>query len=281
MFSKLEKHLSFTNALLVAGIFLGVCSEYFSVIGFAKIFNGLYAPFIALGIAKFAISIYLHTSWTVINKAFRTYIVAAVGVLILLTSIGIFGYLSDSSAKTTQESDSNNAKIGFIADKIKTKEADLVVENANYDLVKVPLNRKMEAKKTLVSTKIDTIKAEILELKEEKFSVESVGREGQTKIGSLVYISNIIYGTSDNKSIERSVKMVIFLVMFVFDPLAIVLLIAYHQRASEVKVKRVYKKRAAKTVDTEVVTKPKRKYVRKQKPVESETNEPNLSQEGI
>lgn len=55
------------------------------------------------------------------------------------------------------ESDSNNAKIGFIADKIKTKEADLEIENANYDLVKVPLNRKMEAKKTQVSAKIDTL----------------------------------------------------------------------------------------------------------------------------
>ena len=117
-------HLAFATSLLVAGV-----AAWFSVIGLATIFSGSYWPVIIMGgvleIGKLVTAAFLHLNWKQIGVAMKTYLSVAVFVLMVITSLGIFGFLAKANIEQNLQGDSYSLEMSIIDKRISAKESQL------------------------------------------------------------------------------------------------------------------------------------------------------------
>lgn len=228
--------------LLLSAALLAATSAYFSVVGLSKIFVGIFAPFIILELGKFVAAIYLHAQWNQINKLIKIYMVSAVVVLMVMTSSGIFGYLSGAAMHHTTASQTESQKIAYIDTQIQQKQsrqqeltndrnrldgfvdkASTSVHNENQGVS--TYNRQKAARKAIndelkgIATDVETLQAQKQEISTKFLGV-------QNEVGPALYLAKSLYGNGDVSSIEAAIRIVIYLIVFTFDPLAVVLLIA-------------------------------------------------------
>ena len=233
---KFLNYLALTTSIAIAGI-----AAYFSVIGMATIFAGAYIGTIvmmtALEVGKLVTAAYLHLVWEKLNYL-KYYLLLSVGVLMLITSLGIFGYLSKANIETTLVGDGNNLELSIIETRIKAEESkierlqdrlsglDLVVttgrpEDRNY------INRVQREERLQIATDIDTSLDLISEYTEEKLPIQRKQLEQESKIGPIKYVAEVIYGEDESvKYLDNAVRWVIYALIFVFDPLAVLLLVS-------------------------------------------------------
>lgn len=248
-------------ALLVSG-----SAAYYSITGLSKIFQGAKTEVIvmttALEVAKIFVIIILHGYWDRLNKALKYYLISVAVVLMLITSVGVYGFLSNAYQKSKIASiqyNSNNdiyqSKKKLFEDKLKNQEKVINVINSNIqnyttsgEISKVNQQIKLkEEANILQSSYIDSINVyEINSLK----TLNELNTK--TELGPLQFISKLI-----NSSPDSVVNWFIVLIIFVFDPLGIVLVISSLFVLNQIVEK-----------NPEQVVKVKRKYVRKPKPVE-------------
>ena len=233
---KFLNYLALVTSITIAGI-----AAYFSVIGMATIFAGAYIGTIvmmtALEVGKLVTAAYLHLVWDKLNYL-KYYLLASVGVLMLITSLGIFGYLSKANIETTLVGDGNNLELSIIDTRIKAEESkiqslqdrlsglDLVVttgrpQDRNY------INRVQREERSQIATDIDVSLDLISEYTEEKFPIQRRQLEQESKIGPIKYVAEVIYGEDESvKYLDNAVRWVIYALIFVFDPLAVLLLVS-------------------------------------------------------
>lgn len=214
-----------TIGLIISAALVSTLGAYFSIIGIGALFSGaLVAVCLMAGsleFAKFVLAAYLHQTWKNVNLAFKVYMTFAVITLSLITSIGVFGFLSDAYQSASTVLEGETIKLENLKKQQEMITAE--VERLNYSVEEIPEER---ISKRLAARQ--AIEPKILELNKkyennEKAITESNLQilEVKKKVGPLIYISR-----NFNIPIDRVVQYLILIFVSVFDPLAICLVIA-------------------------------------------------------
>jgi len=229
------KWLTLFTSLSLAGT-----AAYFSIIGLMTIFSGaaLSIAFMAsiLEFGKVVSAAWLHYEWDRINNLVRAYFTTAVVVLMLITSMGIFGFLSKAHIDSAVTSDSYSLEASIVDKRLDGKQLQLDnltarLENLDYVLqTSKPedrnyVNRVQTTERNEINEAIDVLVAEIVELNEQKMPIQRLQLEQEAELGPVKYIADMIYGEEAESMYDNAVRWVILTIIFVFDPLAIMLLI--------------------------------------------------------
>ena len=234
--------------LLVALAVSGV-SAYYSIIGLTAIFASAYYPVIVMGVVlelgKLVSASWLYRNWKQTPFLLKSYLSIAVVVLMFISSMGIFGFLSKAHIEqqlniSTGQADQLaliDSKIAFI----KTSIADIDKQVNQIDSALNKMTDRGQAASSLqaadkqrktrneLTKKRDDYVKDLSVLTTERIRTSSEVKKLEAEVGPLKYISELVYDVPSTDNLERSVRMVILLLVSVFDPLAVVLLIAANQ----------------------------------------------------
>ena len=223
------------SALLIAG-----SAAAFSVYGLAKLFSGAFLSVVimagSLELGKLVTASFLYRYWNVINYFQKVYMTIATLVLIFITSAGIFGYLSNAYQGATLEFEKQSTELLTIEERIEQLDEDKVFlkEELEQAISELPDNY-ITAKRKLreeYNPQITQINQELLEYKTKRADLEIELVSTGVDVGPAIYLART-FGTD----IDTVVKFFIFILIFVFDPLAVMLVIAYNQALLERKPK--------------------------------------------
>jgi hypothetical protein len=234
-------YLALGVALALSGV-----SGYYSIIGLTTIFASAFWPVVVMGsvleIGKLVTASWLYKNWKQTPFLIKSYLSTAVFILMFITSMGIFGFLSKAHIDQTINLNTGVAdqiqilksKISF--EKQSIEDLDKQIQQIDSALNKMTdrgqastalkaADQQRKTRESLVKKKDDHVK-NISTYTEQRIRFESEIKKLEAEVGPLKYISELIYEVQSVDNLEKSVRMVILLLVFVFDPLAIVLLIA-------------------------------------------------------
>lgn len=221
----------FALILLISALAISSVAAYFSIVGLTLIFSAAPQAIMVMGISlelgKLVTASFVYRWWHKLNKIMKYYFVSSVILLSIITSLGIFGYLSKSYI-------SDSASIYKSEIQIRTKEEQLKIEQQRLEnLIKQQTQRdyvvrRLEKELADTQNKIFDLTSEIGTLKANK-------SELSTEIGPIRYIAELIYGDGQMDTIDKAVRIIIIAIMFVFDPLAILLVIAANMQLKSIK----------------------------------------------
>ena len=212
--------LPFSTAIALSGI-----AAYYSVIGLAQIFPGSFWPIILMGsvleMAKLVTVSWLYNNWNNTIRVMRYYFLSAIVLLMVITSMGIFGYLSKAHLDS-------NVILGANTVQLKTLETQ---EKIAKDRLTYLLQRAGDP--ATASNKIDKqiqdTQTELKRISTEKLPLMAEENKLSAEIGPIKYIAELFYSKDDPGFIDKAVRAVIMIIIIVFDPLAVLLLIAANQ----------------------------------------------------
>lgn len=234
---------------LAIALVLSTVAAYYSVVGLATIFAAAFWPIIIMGgsleAAKVVATSWVYRHWHVAPRMLRYYLVGAICVLMLITSMGTFGYLSKAHLDQSITSGDAMAKLAIYDEKIKTakdnidanrkalKQLDEAVDQvmgrssteAGADKA-VALRRGQSKERARLTAEIAAEQQTISKLNEEAAPIRIEVRKVEAEVGPLKYIAELLYGQSTDEILGRAVRWVIILIVIVFDPLAVALLLA-------------------------------------------------------
>ena len=215
------------SALLIAG-----SAAAFSVYGLAKLFSGAFLSVVvmagSLELGKLVTASFLYRYWNMINWFQKVYMTIATIVLIFITSAGIFGYLSNAYQGATLEFEKQSTELLTIEERIEQLDEDKVFlkEELEVTISELPDNY-ITAKRKLreeYNPQITQLNQELLKFKTRRADLEIQLVSTGVDVGPAIYLART-FGTD----IDTVVKFFIFILIFVFDPLAVMLVIAYNQ----------------------------------------------------
>ena len=213
--------LPFITAIALSGI-----AAFYSVIGLAQIFPGSFWPVIIMGtvleVAKLVTVSWLYNNWNVTVRLMRYYFLTAIILLMIITSMGIFGYLSKAHLESNVILGANSVQLKTIEtqEKIARERLDYLLKRAGEDPEKITRRTDQSIQQT---------QEELRRLSELKLPLMAEENRLSAEIGPIKYIAEAIYGKEDPDFIDKAVRTVIFVIIVVFDPLAVLLLIASNQ----------------------------------------------------
>jgi hypothetical protein len=234
---------------LFSGLAISLVAEFYSIIGFTAIFAAAQIPVIimgiVLGIGKIAATLWLKQNWKIAHWLVRTYLLTAIAVLMGVTSMGIFGFLSKAHSDQSLVSGDVQSKIAVYDEKIKTAKENI---DANRKALKqmdeavdqvmarsssetgadkaVGLRRSQLKERARLQSEIQAEQKAISALSEERAPIAAEVRKVEAEVGPIKYIAQFVYGESDKDLLEKAVTWVIIILIVVFDPLAVILLLA-------------------------------------------------------
>ena len=244
------KFLSFSNLTLLVALSLSSVAAWYSIIGLTAIFAGAVIPVIIMGsileVGKITTTVWLRKYWNRAGFLLKLYLVPAVIALALLTSMGIFGFLSKAHMDQGITSGDVQAKIALYDEKIKISKENI---DANRKALKqmdeavdqimgrsttetgadkaVAVRRGQQKERGRLFAEIEAEQKKITTLNEERAPIAAEVRKVEAEVGPIKYIAALIYGdNADQNMLESAVRWVIILLVIVFDPLAIALVLA-------------------------------------------------------
>ena len=256
------------SALFVAG-----SAAFFSVFGLSNLFAGAKLSVIvmasSLEFGKLVAASFLYRFWNNVNKILRTYMAIGVVVLVLITSAGIFGYLSNAYQGATINFEKQSTELLALEDRLDVLQEDRVFLKQELDdqVATLPENY-FTAKRNLreqYNPQIQEISTEILEVKGRISDLEIELIETGVDVGPAIYLAKAF-----ETDVDTVVKFFIFILIFVFDPLALALVLAFnhtliHDEKEKDNVEKIY----------DMYTKKKNKvFKRNEKKEIIDTNEP-------
>ena len=225
---------------LFTSLTLASTAAYFSIVGLMTIFSGaaisIAVMATVLEFGKLVSAAWLHYEWDRINNLVRGYFTTAVIVLMLITSMGIFGFLSKAHIDSALVSDSFSLEASIIDTRIEAEQSklnaaqerikglDYVLETSRPEDRNYVNGRQTEERNNLAIT-IDKAVENIVEYNEQKLPIQRKQLEQESELGPVKYIADMIYGSEAEEFYDNAVRWVILTIIFVFDPLAIMLLI--------------------------------------------------------
>ena len=240
-----------TLILLTVAIFLSAIAAFYAVSGLVAIFSAAAIPIAIMGggleVAKLVVASWLYRRWENINFLMKTYFAISLIVLMLLTSMGIFGFLSKAHIEQKGVSGTNDIQITQIDNNIareqkRITDAELVIGQldqtvqvlidadrirGNSGAIATRQNQKEE--RDQLQAIIDTATNKIVELENTKQPLLQSQLAQELEIGPLKYVAELIYGDEAKSHFDEAVRWVIIAIIFVFDPLAVMLLIAWNK----------------------------------------------------
>ena len=235
---------------LVSGLTVSAVAIYYSVAGLVAIFSAAVIPIIVMGVAleisKLAGTVWLKQNWTRAPYFIRAYLLAAIAILMLITSMGIFGFLSKAHSDQSLVSGDVQSKIAVYDEKIKTAKDNI---EANRKALRqmdeavdqvmgrssdekgadkaVQLRRSQQKERARLQSEIASEQKTVAAISEERAPIAAEVRKVEAEVGPIKYIANFIYGDNPDANIlEKAVTWVIIIIVVVFDPLAVILLLA-------------------------------------------------------
>ena len=264
----------FALLTLISALGISAVAAYYSIIGLSTLFSGAVTAIIIMGIAlevgKLVSASWLYRNWQICNFFLRYYLLFAIMVLVLVTSMGIFGFLSKAHLDQVRPTSRNTEKIVAVdekviqlnvrvdREKIKIARAENnlrqldkaidVYQGKNRISKSLKVRKKQSFERKEISTIIDVSEQEIIQINDriEKLLDDKAGYKlsiikTQTDVGPLRYVAELIYGEEEaEKHFDKAVRIVIITLIFVFDPLAVLMLIAanisFHHRGASKSV---------------------------------------------
>lgn len=238
---------------LLVALVIEAVGAYYSITGLAAIFSGAVVPILIMGasleVGKVTAAVWLKLNWERANLAYKAYLVPAVAFLMLLTSMGIFGFLSKAHSDQSLVSGDSIAKVAIYDEKIKIARENI---DANRRALKqmdeavdqtmgrstdekgadkaVAIRRSQQKERGRLLAEIETEQKKITSLNEERAPLAAEFRKVEAEVGPIKYIAALVYDDNpDANMLERAVRWVIILIVAVFDPLALVLILAAQQ----------------------------------------------------
>ena len=236
--------------LLLSGLTISAVAIYYSVMGLMAIFSAAAVPIMVMGISleigKLVTASWVKQHWARLPILMKSYAIVAVAILMVITSLGIFGFLSKAHSDQTLVSGDVQSKIAIYDEKIRTAkeniDADRKAIKQMDDAVDqvmgrstsetgadkaVAIRRGQQKERTRLAQDIETEQKKINQLMEDRAPIAAEVRKVEAEVGPIKYIAAFVYGDNPDASIlERAVTWVIVLIVIVFDPLAIVMLLA-------------------------------------------------------
>jgi hypothetical protein len=247
-----------TYLLFAVALSLSAIAAYYAVAGLVAIFAAAAIPIAIMGslleASKLVVASWLYRNWKAIPRLLKTYFTIALVVLMLLTSMGIFGFLSKAHLDQAVPTGDVAAKLTLIDEKIKTEKENLNASRQELSQLDLQVNetisrssgtdatgdkgargiersiaiRKSQQKdRNRILKEIGDSQAKIATLQEERAPIASEVRKVEAEVGPIKYIAALIYEESASEEVlEKAVRFVTILIVMVFDPLAVLMLIA-------------------------------------------------------
>ena len=250
--------LTFISAISISLIAAG-----YSIIGLATLFAGAATPIIAMGsaleVGKLVAASWLYNNWNDnIPKTLKAYLFTAIIVLVFITSMGIFGFLSKAHLDQVRPTGNNAVQIALIDKQIDQQE--LIIERAENTLNRLDKaldvyiakeyvsrglkeRKKQKEERDFLNTEIKNAMDEIAKLVNAKSDIDIAQLKIEADVGPLKYVAELIYGENAKDNFDSAVRIIILILIFVFDPLAVLLLIAANISLKQWRDKRNEKKK--------------------------------------
>ena len=244
----------FGYLMMAIAISISAIAAWYSVEGLTAIFAAAVVPVIIMGGAleagKITATVWLHNNWARISWAYKTYLIPAIVFLMLLTSMGIFGFLSKAHSDQSLVSGDAMSKVAIYDEQIKTEKDNIDANkralqqmDAQVDSLlgrtdtergaeRAVLVRKQQAReRASLQAEIVTAQKKIARLQEERAPLAAEFRKIEADVGPVKYIAAFVYGDNpDANVLERAVSWIIILIVVVFDPLALCLILASNKQ---------------------------------------------------
>ena len=233
--------------LLVALAISGVAAWY-SIVGLMAIFAAAAIPIAIMGgvleAGKLLTASWLYQNWNVVPRLLKYYLTVAVVVLMFITSMGIFGFLSKAHIDQTLSTGDNSLLISQIDNKIQREQrrvddAEKVIAQLDeavqvlmeYDRIRGPegaiaVRESQKEERRSLNDIIDSASSSIATLQRDKLELDSEQLKLEAEVGPIKYIAGLFYEETNKSVLEEAVRYVILTIIFVFDPLAVLLIIA-------------------------------------------------------
>ena len=240
--------------MMAIAVTISAIAAWYSVAGLTAIFSAAVIPVIIMGGAleagKIVATVWLHNNWQRAGWAFKTYLVPAIVFLMLLTSMGIFGFLSKAHSDQSLVTGDATSKVAIYDEKIATErdniaQAKRALEQMNAQVDQmlgrtdtdrgaeraVAIRKNQARERAALNTEITRSQKTIQQLQAERAPFAAEARKIEAEVGPIKYIAALIYGDNpDQNVLERAVRWVIILIVVVFDPLALTLILAANKQ---------------------------------------------------
>ena len=235
---------------LFAGLSISAVAEFYSIMGLIAIYPAAFWPIVimgaVLGLGKLTGTVWLKQNWINAPLFLKTYLLPAVVFLMLITSIGVFGFLSKAHSDQSLVSGDVGAKIAVYDEKIKIEKDNV---DANRRALKqmdeavdqvmarstseggadkaVAIRRSQQKERARLLSEIADSQKKITSYNEERAPIAAEVRKVEAEVGPIKYIAAFIYGDNpDANVLEKAVTWVSILIVIVLDPMAVILLLA-------------------------------------------------------
>ena len=292
--------------MFIVAISLSAVAAFYSIVGLAAIFAAAVWPIVIMGtileVAKLTVTVWLHEYWRQCRWIMKAYLVPAVVVLMIITSMGIFGFLSKAHIDQVIPTGDRAAQLALFDERIANERA--VIDNSRSlikqmddtvngiiakgesreiklrdgrIIVRSPAElalqvRRSQAQDRAQLTKtIEEAQARIVTIQEERAPIAKEIRGLEAEVGPIKYIAALIYGDNpDTNLLERAVRWMIIILVAVFDPLAIMMLLAATESL------KWYRESQTKDPDHDPIVPPEPDVVRDTDPDPPRDSEPEL-----
>ena len=226
-----EKNKNFSNLVGLSAILIAFSAAFFSVFGLSKLFAGASLSVIimagSLEFGKLVAASFLYRYWDKINFLQKFYMTLATVILILITSAGIFGFLSNAYQGATVEFEKQSTSLMFMEERLDQLQEDKIFLKSELEqsISELPENYRTAKKKLRedYQPQISEINKMMLNLKGEIGNLKTALVETGVDVGPAIYIARTF-----NTDIDTVVKFFIFVLIFVFDPMAVMFIISYN-----------------------------------------------------
>jgi hypothetical protein len=239
----------FALITLLCALSLSAIAAYYSVIGLMAIFAASPIPIAIMGgaleLSKLVAASWAYKNWSVAPRLLKYYFAVAVVILMFITSLGIFGYLSKAHSDQNLVSGDVQAQIALIDEKIKIEKDNIDVNRKTLkqmdeavDQIMVrstnekgaekaaSLRKTQQAERSRLLKEIEAYNKRVSTLNEERAPIAAEIRKVEAEVGPLKYIASMMYDDIDSNILDKAVRFVIILLVLVFDPMAVLLVIA-------------------------------------------------------
>lgn len=236
--------------LLLTGLTISAVAIYYSVVGLTAIFAAAAIPIMIMGVslevAKLVCATWIKQHWARVPMLMKTYMCTAITVLMLITSMGIFGFLSKAHMDQSLVSGDVLSRVSIYDEKIKTSKENI---DANRRALKqmdeavdqsmarstsesgadkaVAIRRGQAKERARLQAEIATEQKAIATFNEQAAPIRAEIRKVDAEVGPIKYIAAFLYGVEPDASLlEKAVTWIIIMIVIVFDPLAVIMLLA-------------------------------------------------------
>jgi hypothetical protein len=246
---------------LISGLVISAVAVWYSVAGLVSIFAASALSIIIMGVAletsKLVATVWLKWNWRRAPRLIKIYLISAIVILMMITSMGIFGYLSKAHLDQNIVSGDVQARISLVDEKIKIERENIanaqqvikqmdaavngVIATGDQEVKlrdgstqirsaaerSLQIRRSQARDRSELTKQIEEAQTRIVKLQEEIAPVRAEMRKVEAEVGPIKYIAKLIYGDqTDQNMLEKAVTWVIIIIVIVFDPLAVVLLLS-------------------------------------------------------